>query len=222
MIGGFRSICAFLCFKVHCIRSHVFKKCSKFYLSSKFFSSSLCWNMASWDSQDESVPIELPNAEETQICEGENMWKWTGMFPPTFTFAASACLYYRLYLTNTVDATVTVTKPKWLFWQDRFCVIGNSCKWGPWATNNKILVRTLLYISRFLLMSFCKGYSSRFNTSPSQFSLLEFLYMISLASKSLIVYVLDDCQIWNAVWQNNTSIVCYLNLLKESFPYNSG
>ena len=135
------------------------------------------------------------------------------MFPTTFTFAASACLYCRLYLTNTVDATVTVCltsqrNPKWHFWQDRLCVIGNSCKWprnfkawGPWATNNKILVRTLLYISRFLRMSFCKGYSSRFNTSPSQFSLLEFLYMISLASKSLIVYVLDDCQIWNAVWQ---------------------
>lgn len=122
-------------------------------------------------------------------------------------------------------------KPKILehFWQRRSRVIPNSCKWPrnfkawvPWATNNKILVRTLLYISRFLRMSFCKGYSSCFNTSPGQFSLLEFLYMISLASKSLIVYVLDDCQIWNAVWQNNTSIVCYLNLLKESFPYNSG
>ena len=29
--------------------------------------------MASLDSQDEIVPTELPNPEETQTCEGENM-----------------------------------------------------------------------------------------------------------------------------------------------------
>ena len=29
--------------------------------------------MASLDSQGEIVPIELPNPEETQICEGKNM-----------------------------------------------------------------------------------------------------------------------------------------------------
>ena len=59
--------------------------------------------MASLDPQGEIVPKELPNPEEAQIWEGEN-----GTFPPTFTFAASARLYCRLYLTNTVDATVTV------------------------------------------------------------------------------------------------------------------
>ena len=30
------------------------------------------WNMASWDSQGEVVPIELPNPQETQIWESEN------------------------------------------------------------------------------------------------------------------------------------------------------
>ena len=46
----FDPFCVFLCFKVLYI---VFEKHGKFYLSSKFFLSSLDWNMASLDSQGE-------------------------------------------------------------------------------------------------------------------------------------------------------------------------
>ena len=50
-----------------------FEKHRKFYLSSKFFFlTSLHWNVASLDSKDEIVPIELPYPEETQIRKDEN------------------------------------------------------------------------------------------------------------------------------------------------------
>ena len=165
-----------------------------------------------------------------------DMWGWKHVkmnwyVPgPTFTFAASACLYCCLYLTNTVDATVTVCltlqknqNPETFLTTQVACYPKrlsprNFKAWDPWATNNKILVRTLLYISRFVWMSFCKGYSSRFSTSPSQFSLFEFLYMISLAGNHwlFMYWMIVKCCL------TNTSFVCYLNLFKESFPYNSG
>ena len=68
----FDPFCVFLCFKVLCF---VFEKHRKFYLGSKFFLSSLEWNIANLDSQGEIVPIELPNPEETQVTQirkGEN------------------------------------------------------------------------------------------------------------------------------------------------------
>ena len=66
----FDPFCVFLCFMVCCFD---FEKHRKFYLSSKFFFfNSLYWNVASLDSKDENVPIELPNPEETQIRNGEN------------------------------------------------------------------------------------------------------------------------------------------------------
>ena len=154
------------------------------------------------------------------------MWKWTGTLLLTFTFAASACLFCHLYLTNTVDAMVTVCltlqkNPKsWNIFDNTGCVLSERAVNGPETSRPGVpgpqitkfwWEHCCILISRFLWMSFCKGYSSHFNTSPSQFSLFEFLYMISLASKSLIVlYALDDCQISNAVWQNYASIYCLL------------
>ena len=150
-----------------------------------------------------------------------DMWEWKHVkmnwYIPANIYICSLCLFILPPLfdkcsgcySNSLFDIAKKTQILKHFWQRRSHVIRNSCKWrrnfkawGPWATNNEILVRILLYISRFLGMSFCKGYSSRFNTSPTQFSLFEFLYMISLASKSVIVYVLDDChEIWNVFWQ---------------------
>ena len=94
--------------------------------------------MASLDSQGKIiVPIELPNPEEAQICEGENMWKWTGTLPLTVTFAASACLFFHLYLTNTVDAMVTVCltlqkNPKsWNIFDNTGCGLSKTAVNGP-------------------------------------------------------------------------------------------
>ena len=170
------------------------------------------------------------------------MWGWKHVkmnwYVPANIYICSLCLFILSPIFDKHSGCYgkslfdIAKKPKILkhFWQHRLWVIQNSCKWprnfkawGPWATNNKLFWWEHCCIFQdFYGCLFCKGYSSHFNTSPSQFSLFEFLYTISLASKSLIVYVLDDCQIWNAVSLTNTSIFCYLNLLKESFPYSSG
>ena len=54
-------------------------------------------------SLGEIVPVELPNPEDTQIQKGENE-------PVLSCLLLSLCSFYYcyLYLTNTVDATVTV------------------------------------------------------------------------------------------------------------------
>ena len=188
--------------------------------------------MASLDSQGEIVLLELPNPEETQICEGGNMWKWTGTFPPTFTFAASACLYCRLYLTNAVDATVMVCltsqkHPKsWDIFDNAGRVLSETAVNGPensrpgvlgpqitkfWWENccifqdlyGCLFVRGILPVSvpvpvNFLSLNFCIW---------SVWPVNHWLFMYWMIVKCCLT---------------NTSIVCYLYLFKESFPYNSG
>ena len=45
------------------------------------FSLSAYWNMASLDSQNEIVPLELPNPEKPQIWEGENICRKDSLDP---------------------------------------------------------------------------------------------------------------------------------------------
>ena len=70
------------------------------------------------------------------------MWGWKhvkmkGTLPLTFTFAASACLFCHLYLTNTVDAMVTVSltlqkNPKsWNIFDNTGCVLSERAVNGP-------------------------------------------------------------------------------------------
>ena len=67
-------------------------------------------------------------------------WKRIGTFPLIFTFAASAC-YCRLYLTNTVDATVTV----WLMSQK------NPKSWNVFDNVGRVLSKTAsLLLRRFV------------------------------------------------------------------------
>ena len=170
------------------------------------------------------------------------MWGWKHVkmnwYVPANIYICSLCLFILppifdkhsgCYGKSLFD--IAKNPKSWNIFDNTGCVLSETAVNGPETSRpgvpgpqitNYSGESTVTYISRFLRMSFCKGYSSHFNTSPSQFSLFEFLYTISLASKSLIVYVLDDCQIWNAVSLTNTSIFCYLNLLKESFPYSSG
>ena len=156
-----------------------------------------------------------------------DMWGWKHVkmnwyiLGPTFTLFILPPLFdkHSGCYSNGLFDIAKKTKILKHFWQRRSRVIRNGCKsprnfkaWGPWATNNKILVRILLY------MSFCTGYSSHFSTSPSQFSLFEFLYMISLAGNHwlFMYWMIVKCCL------TNTSFVCYVNLFKQSFPYNSG
>ena len=60
-----------------------------------------------------------------------------GTLPLTFTFTASACLFCHLYLTNTVDAMVTVSltlqkNPKsWNIFDNTGCVLSETAVNGP-------------------------------------------------------------------------------------------
>ena len=60
--------------------------------------------MASLDSQGEVVPIELPNPQETQICESENK----SALSRKHKFCSFCSLLLPLFDTQGLDAMVTV------------------------------------------------------------------------------------------------------------------
>ena len=62
----------FVCFYVSRFVACFLKSTVSFTLVLSFFLTSLHRNVASLDSKDEIVPIELPYPEETQIRKGEN------------------------------------------------------------------------------------------------------------------------------------------------------